>query len=560
MSLKNAIQADRRGNALIKQALKDGPLTATSTGAAVRAAERMLKIAGYDVGKVDGTFDAKSLKALAQLDAATGNAADGAFDQSTFDALRGIQRNVRKHHGDTFLGVGQAGKEVAAAQKRLAALGYDVGAKDGVFDAQTAKAVKAFKRDEGIKGDAEFLGNRSTQELRREVNALSHAPYRGRVTQNHKAHRRLDAATAQAAKQGQGIGEGSNARVVKNIQAHLKSAGFNPGKIDGRFDGRTQQMVERFQKKSGLPETGVVDERTWSKLEKSRFLAKDGTSPAQSRGEKSAAVLRSEKILRALGYKSVKADGVFDAATQRASRKFENRFPGLGDDGSIGEGQLKRMKQVLHAKQNPGSGPLVKKGYSGNPVRQLERRLDAMGFFDGKADRKFTKGTARAVRRFQKAFGLKADGVVGKSTWRMLGIDAKGSVSAPGLGGTKFGKKLVSASRDVALSMGGYTSQGLCATGVSRALARFGIPVYGNGNQIDNNLPRDKFKQINVSLAQALKIPGAIITWEKTSTALGSRYGHVAISWGNGRTTSSDFIESNTTGSGRYGMKVFVPR
>jgi len=558
MSLKNAIQADRRGNALIRKALEDGPLTETSSGAAVRAAERMLKIAGYDVGKVDGTWDSKSLEALKKLDAATGNAADGAFDQSSFDALRTIQGNVRKHHGDTFLGVGQAGAQVKAAEQRLKRLGYDVGAADGVFDDATAKAVKAFKRDEGIKGDSEFLGNRSTKELRHEVNALSHAPYRGRVTKDHKQHRRLDAATARAAENG--IAAGSSERVVKNVQAHLKSAGFNPGQVDGRFDGRTEEMVKQFQKKAGLPETGQVDARTWKQLEKARFLAKDGTSPAQTLGEKSAAVERSERILKKLGYKNVKVDGIFDRATQKASRAFEKKFPGMGDDGRIGEGQLERMKQVLHAKQDPGSGPLVKKGYTGNPVKQLETRLKRMGFFKGKADRKFTKGTAAAVRRFQRAFNLKADGVVGKKTWRMLGVDAKGSVSPPGIGGTAFGKKLVSASRDVAMSMGGFSSQGLCATGVSRALARLGVTVFGNGNQIDNNLPRDKFKQINVSLSQALKIPGAIITWERTSTTLGARFGHVAISWGNGRTTSSDFIESNTTGSGRFGMKVFVPR
>ncbi|MBL8949996.1 MAG: peptidoglycan-binding protein [Myxococcaceae bacterium] len=558
MSLKNAIAADRRGNTLIAKALKTGPLTATSTGEAVKAAERMLKLAGYDVGAVDGKFDAKSLAALEKLDAATGNAADGAFDQSSFDTLKGIQARVRKHHGDTFLGQGQAGATVKAAEQRLARLGYDVGAADGVFDAKTAAAVKAFKRDEGMKRDPSFLGDRSVKALRAEVNGLAHAPYRGRVVKNHKEHRRLDAATAAAAKSG--IAAGANVRVVKNVQAHLRSAGFDPGIADGKFDGRTEAMVRQFQTKAGLPVTGEVNERTWRQLEKARFLAKTGTSPSQRLGEKSASVAHTEKILRKLGYKNVKADGIFDRETLKASRAFEKRFPGMGSDGAVGAGQLERMKQVLRAKENPGSGPTVKKGYSGNPVRQLEARLDQLGFFGGKADRKFTAGTARAVRRFQKAFGLEADGVVGKKTWRMLGVDAKGAVSPPGIGGTAFGRKLVSASKGVAMSMGGYSSQGLCATGVSRALAQLGVSVYGNGNQIDNNLPRDKFKQINVSLAQALKIPGAIITWERTSTALGSRFGHVAVSWGNGRTTSSDFIESNTTGAGRSGMKVFVPR
>jgi hypothetical protein len=97
---------------------------------------------------------------------------------------------------------------------------------------------------------------------------------------------------------------------------------------------------------------------------------------------------------------------------------------------------------------------------------------------------------------------------------------------------------------------------------VSRAIQRtYGIKVWGNGNQIDNNLPRNKFKQVNMSLAQALKTPGLILTWERTSSRLGSIYGHTAITSGDGRSSYSDFIENNTLAaeSGRSGLKIFAP-
>ncbi|MET0404809.1 MAG: CHAP domain-containing protein, partial [Cystobacter sp.] len=104
-------------------------------------------------------------------------------------------------------------------------------------------------------------------------------------------------------------------------------------------------------------------------------------------------------------------------------------------------------------------------------------------------------------------------------------------------------------------------SQGLCATGVSRAIQNaFGVKVWGNGNQIDNNLPRNKFQQVNMSLAEALKTPGLVLTWEKTSSRLGSIYGHTAITTGDGRSSVSDFIERNTLGAtGRSGLKIFRP-
>ena len=100
------------------------------------------------------------------------------------------------------------------------------------------------------------------------------------------------------------------------------------------------------------------------------------------------------------------------------------------------------------------------------------------------------------------------------------------------------------------------------ATGVSRAIARaMGVYVGGNGNQIDNNLPRKHFKEVHMSLAQALRIPGVVLTWEHTSTPLGRRYGHTAITTGDGHTSVSDFIETNTlAGSrGRTGLRMFVP-
>jgi LysM repeat protein len=122
-------------------------------------------------------------------------------------------------------------------------------------------------------------------------------------------------------------------------------------------------------------------------------------------------------------------------------------------------------------------------------------------------------------------------------------------------------RKLANAGRAAAMSMGGYHSQSLCATGVSRAIQNaFGVKVWGNGNQIDNNLPRDKFKQVNMSLAEALKTPGLVLTWERTSSAAGQKYGHTAITTGDGRSSVSDFIERNTLGAtGRSGLKIFRP-
>ena len=132
--------------------------------------------------------------------------------------------------------------------------------------------------------------------------------------------------------------------------------------------------------------------------------------------------------------------------------------------------------------------------------------------------------------------------------------------SSGGAGGGSA--RLAAAGRAAAMGMGGYNSQGLCATGVSRAImSAFGIRVYGNGNQIDNNLPRNKFKELHISLAEALRTPGLVLTWEHTSTRLGSIYGHTAITAGDGHSSYSDFIENNTLAgaASRTGLRIFAP-
>ncbi|MNS45874.1 N-acetylmuramoyl-L-alanine amidase XlyA precursor [compost metagenome] len=76
-----------------------------------------------------------------------------------------------------------------------------------------------------------------------------------------------------------------------------------------------------------------------------------------------------------------------------------------------------------------GSGPLLKEGYSGDPVKRLQDRLRELGHDPGGTDGAFGPKTLAAVKSFQAANGLEADGVVGPLTWGKLGIKVEGSVN-----------------------------------------------------------------------------------------------------------------------------------
>ena len=64
--------------------------------------------------------------------------------------------------------------------------------------------------------------------------------------------------------------------------------------------------------------------------------------------------------------------------------------------------------------------PTLRKGNSGEQVRELQELLNSLGYDCGVADGIFGTKTQNAVISFQKAHGLTADGVVGPKTWAAL--------------------------------------------------------------------------------------------------------------------------------------------
>jgi peptidoglycan hydrolase-like protein with peptidoglycan-binding domain len=49
---------------------------------------------------------------------------------------------------------------------------------------------------------------------------------------------------------------------IRQVQARLKEAGFNPGPVDGQLGAQTREAIKEYQKAHGLPQTGKLDEPT----------------------------------------------------------------------------------------------------------------------------------------------------------------------------------------------------------------------------------------------------------------------------------------------------------
>ncbi len=167
-------------------------------------------------------------------------------------------------------------------------------------------------------------------------------------------------------------------------------------------------------------------------------------------GCRNEAVRIMQQALIDLGYLGGTADGIFGNNTEKAVRKFQ-RANGLNADGLAGTRTLELLyaKQASQKPSQPTAAPTaapaatptptaapesggsssklfgnnyntIKSGSSGSRVKTLQKALNKLGYSCGTADGKFGAKTTKAVKAFQSAQGLKADGLAGKKTLKAL--------------------------------------------------------------------------------------------------------------------------------------------
>ncbi|HSQ37006.1 MAG TPA: peptidoglycan-binding protein [Acidimicrobiia bacterium] len=153
-----------------------------------------------------------------------------------------------------------------------------------------------------------------------------------------------------------------------------------------------------------------------------------------------------QRLLTELGFDPGPVDGAFGEATATAVRAFQTAHD-LEADGVVGSGTRAALAEVLEV-VSPGAGgsasedaeaadaglgtrPL-RRGMSGEEVAVLQGLLAGLGFGPGPVDGVFGEATAAAVRAFQTAHDLEADGVVGTQTRATLIREAGAGDSSTG--------------------------------------------------------------------------------------------------------------------------------
>jgi len=124
--------------------------------------------------------------------------------------------------------------------------------------------------------------------------------------------------------------------------------------------------------------------------------------------------------------------------------------------------------------------PVLKKGSTSEPVRQLQQALKDLGYDPGAVDGQFGTKTESAVKAFQHDRGLTVDGIVGEITW--LNID-EADTSNPTLRRGSTGNPVRRAQKRLTLS--GYDAGGV--DGIFRAKTESAVKRF----QRDQGLTED---------------------------------------------------------------------
>jgi len=155
--------------------------------------------------------------------------------------------------------------------------------------------------------------------------------------------------------------------------------------------------------------------------------------PVLRRGSQGPAVAELHRQLQRAGVAAPLTDppAYFGAATEESVRSFQ-RSRALQVDGACGNDTWAALDEVGH----PLGSRLVslrRPMLRGDDVRALQHWLNRLGFDPGREDGIFGAATETALREFQRAAGVAADGVCGPETCRALervGGLAAGSILA----------------------------------------------------------------------------------------------------------------------------------
>lgn len=408
-------------------ALGERTLSSGMSGEDVLEAQKTLEYYGYYAGELDGKYGSSMVSAVKKFQKNNGLKVDGKIGPDTLDKMNSsnvVYAGPGESSGSTgtrtTLSFGMSGDDVKAVQQKLRETYYYAGKIDGVYGSEVYHAVKEFQASTGLTVDGK-VGPKTYDALMNGTASIFNGSIPKRTLES-----------------------GCRGYDVYILQMKLYALNYLTIAPTGYYAGDTVSAVRAFQKANGIKEDGKVGPTVrrylWpSTVQQNQDVANAGkgtvddpyTERTLRSGSSGSDVASAQMYLKAGGYLLGKADGVFGASTKAAVKAFQKDY-NLKVDGVIGSEtwallktlNLSNAEQIVVDNNSPSIGARsnsLRKGNSGSQVKKLQQQLIQLGFLAvGQDDGKYGTRTVNAVRNFQKANGLKVDGVAGTQTFVCL--------------------------------------------------------------------------------------------------------------------------------------------
>lgn len=199
---------------------------------------------------------------------------------------------------------------------------------------------------------------------------------------------------------------GMRTSVIADVQTRLMELEYmDNDEADGIFGRITEESVNLFKNQHGLAANGVLDKDTYDLL-----FSKNAQYYTITIGAKNTDVTELQQRLYELDYISkADVDSSFGENTENAVKRFQEKNK-LSVDGKVG----RKTREMLYSEDAVAN--MFSFGDKSDEILNFQKRLKKLGYFDDEPNGTFGKKTKEAVKLFQEATGLIADGHIGPQT------------------------------------------------------------------------------------------------------------------------------------------------
>ncbi len=202
----------------------------------------------------------------------------------------------------------------------------------------------------------------------------------------------------------QGLEMGEDGPLVMELQQRLQSLGYLNLEPTGYFREATKEAVMQFQQDQGLSVDGVVGAETWQRLREGNL---GGGGETLSLGDRGVAVSQLQERLQTAGFYTGPITGVYGILTETALKAYQEA-QGLTPDGLYGEQTRLQLEGGRSPSDGAGVSPASVSTIADPYVLELQKRLQARGFYNGPLDGILGPLTQQAISKAQEQYGISA--------------------------------------------------------------------------------------------------------------------------------------------------------